>query len=319
MTTQSPALHVVLGAGQVGPLLANELLQAGYRVRLVSRSGASLQRERLEVMQGELTDIAFTTEACRGAEVVYHCANPAQYHRWESLLFPLSRGILEGAKRAKARRLVVLDNLYMVGKPSSSPFNEDAGMRPCSKKGELRKQLVNEFFSAHARGDIEVTSGRASDFFGPGATGMSAFGDHLGSRLAKKKPVEVFGNPDLPRSYSYIPDVAKGLAVLGANDKSIGKVWHLPVAWSGTTRELLVAIGKELGREVKLRPVPDFLLALIGLFSPMMGAIREMTYQWKMPYVVDDRRFIETFGVHATPSQEAITATAQYLRQKYAL
>jgi hypothetical protein len=40
-----------------------------------------------------------------------------------------------------------------------------------------------------------------------------------------------------------------------------------------------------------------------------MRAIREMLYQWQRPYVIDDRRFRTTFGVEATPIDEAIRMT----------
>jgi nucleoside-diphosphate-sugar epimerase len=313
---QTSKTHVVLGAGQVGPLLAQELLGRGLKVRVVSRRATGDAQERLEFIQGDLTDLAFTQAACQGAEVVYNCTNPAEYHQWDKLLPPLTRSIREAAIRTKSK-LVVLDNLYMVGRPETAPFNEDHPMKPCSKKGELRKQLVEEYLSASARGDLQVTLGRASDFFGPGAAGMSAFGEHLGRALAKKKPVEVFGNPDLPRSYSYIPDVAKGLAILGTQEGAFGKVWHLPIAWNGTTRELIGKIGEAAGIKATVRKVPDFMLGILGLFMPQLGAIREMTYQWKAPFLVDDSRFCKAFGVEATPAHKAISATAQYLKRAY--
>lgn len=310
MVDGASPLHVVLGAGQVGLRLAEKLLGDGRRVRIVRRGAPGAARPGLEWRQGDIADLTFVRGACEGAAVVYHTANPPQYHRWAELLPPLARGALEGA-RSSGAKLVVLDNVYMVGRPEKVPFDEDAPMRPCSRKGALRKRLVEQYLDAHARGEVRFTSGRAADFFGPGAGAMSGLGEHLARRLAARKPVEVFGDPDLPRSYSYIPDVVDGLAVLGARDESIGRIWHLPVAWNGTTRELVARIGRELGIEAKVRPVPDFLLAIVGLFQPMLGAIREMTYQWKMPFLLDDRRFRTTFGVEPTPVDQAVREAAK--------
>ena len=45
----------------------------------------------------------------------------------------------------------------------------------------------------------------------------------------------------------------------------------------------------------------------------MLGAMREMTYQWKAPFVVDDRRFRATFQVEPTPAEEALRASAAAL------
>ncbi len=47
------------------------------------------------------------------------------------------------------------------------------------------------------------------------------------------------GNPDLPHTYSYVPDIAAGLATLGTDARAMGQVWHLPGPPTGTTRALL--------------------------------------------------------------------------------
>jgi len=314
-TNEKSELHVVMGAGQVGPALARELVALGHRVRLVRRGPPTTEGQSIEWMRGDLGDPAFAAKACRGAAVVYNCTNPQLYHKWDQLLFPVARGILDGAAQAGAK-LVVLDNLYMIGVPDKVPFDESAPMKPRSHKGELRKQLVEQYLEAHARGHVQWTSGRAADFFGPGAAEMSAFGDRLAQRMATGKAIEVFGNPHLPRSYSFIPDVARGLAILGTHSESWGKIWHLPVAWKGSTLELIDAIAREVGLPAKTTRMPDFMLSVAGLFSPMIGALREMTYQWKIPFVVDDRRFCTTFGVEATPANEAVGQAAQAILQR---
>src|SRR5215475_12619759 len=96
MKTPQP-LHVVLGAGQVGPLVARELVEQGFRVRLVRRGAPDPTLRGVEWLRGDLTDEAFATRACRGADVVYNCTNPAEYHRWDELLVPLARSIRTAA------------------------------------------------------------------------------------------------------------------------------------------------------------------------------------------------------------------------------
>src|SRR5271165_6112972 len=104
-------LHVIFGAGQIGTLLARELLARGVRVRLVRRGTAGTAAPGLEWARADVTDAAQADTAADGAAVVYDCTNPAQYHRWDELLPPLKRGVLGAAVRAGAR-LVVLDCLY---------------------------------------------------------------------------------------------------------------------------------------------------------------------------------------------------------------
>jgi nucleoside-diphosphate-sugar epimerase len=308
MPMHAQALHTIFGAGQVGTLLADELLRRGHRVRLVRRGPAGAARPGLEWMRGDVTDAAFADAAARGAAVVYNCVNPPDYGRWEGVLEPLMRAVQGAATRAGAR-LVVLDCLYMIGRPAAAPFDEDTPMQPCTRKGELRKLLVEELFEAHRRGEVEVASGRASDYFGPATPLSMVLYPRALERLRAGKPVELFGDPDQRHAYNFTPDVARGLAELGTRPEAVGKVWHLPAAWTGTTRELITRAGALLGQPGTLRRVPAWALAGLGLVSGELRAIREMLYQWEQPYVLDDRRFRSVFGVEATPIDEALRAT----------
>ena len=43
----------------------------------------------------------------------------------------------------------------------------------------------------------------------------------------------------MPHGYTYTPDVARGLAILGRDPRAPGRVWHLPTAAKLTTREAI--------------------------------------------------------------------------------
>lgn len=306
-----PSLHVIFGAGQIGTLLADDLLARGLRVRLVRRGPPGPARPGLSWASADVTDAASADAAAAGAAVVYDCTNPAQYHRWDELLPPLKRGVRQAAARAGAR-LVVLDCLYMYGQPEKAPFDEDTPLRPCSHKGQLRAQLARELFEAHRRGEVRATTGRASDYFGP-AVPTALLGAQFAQRLMAGKALQMGGDPDQPHSYSYGPDVARGLAVLGLRPDADGNAWHLPVSWQGTTRGLVQALAATLGRPAKVQAFPDWVLRAMGLLNPVLGAAAEMTYQWKAPYLLDDSRFRKAFGVQATPAAQAVAETAAWM------
>lgn len=309
--SQGP-LHTIFGAGQVGTHLADELVARGARVRLVRRSAPGPDKPGVTWMQGDVTDSQFADRACDGAQVVYNCTNPAAYHRWDELLPPLANGIREAATRADAR-LVVLDNLYMYGHTEADgTMNERTPMRPCSRKGELRKRLAETLFQAHERGEVRVAVGRASDFFGPGGINSAVFRPRTLDQLRAGKPVEVLGDPDTRHSYNYIPDVARGLAVLGTDTAGDGKVWHLPTAFHGTTRELLQRFADHHGNSLKLRRIPTWAIRAVGVFVPLMGALAEMMYQWESDFILDDTAFREQFGLEPTALDEAVRATARW-------
>jgi len=72
---------------------------------------------------------------------------------------------------------------------------------------------------------------------------------------------------------------------------------------------LISRFGAAVEQPGGVRVVPSWALSALGLVSNEMRAIREMLYQWERPYVIDDRRFCTTFGVSATPIDDAIRAT----------
>lgn len=55
--------------------------------------------------------------------------------------------------------------------------------------------------------------------------------------------------------------------------------------------------------------MPKLVIRGLGLFMPFMREVPEMIYQWEQPYVLDDSRFVSTFGWSATPVDDAVAAS----------
>lgn len=159
-------IHVVFGAGQVGPHLAARLLAAGRRVRVVKRSASALPAGA-ELAAGDAADPAFCKEVARGASVLYHCMNPPYFAKAWADQLPRLADNLVAAARAAGARLVVLDNLYMLGRPADGRLDEETPFAPRSRKGETRARVAQVYVDAHQRGEAPVVIGRASDFYGP--------------------------------------------------------------------------------------------------------------------------------------------------------
>jgi nucleoside-diphosphate-sugar epimerase len=312
---EAPALHVVLGAGQIGNLVADQLLARGHRVRQVRRGAPGAARPGLEWRSGDLKDPAFTAGVLAGAAAAYQCVNVA-YDQWATLLPPLLRGINEGAARAKVK-LVVLDNLYLYGRPEGV-ITEESPVAPRSRKGELRARLAAETLALSQKGDLKVAVGRASDFYGPGVTLASIFGERFFQRVAKGQSGESLGDPDQLHSYSYGPDVAAGLLAL-ADPRADGQVWHLPVSPPETTRAWIGQFGRQYGRPITVGTIPDFVLKGMGLFVPVMREVAEMTYQWRGPFVLGDAKIRAAFGLSHTPPAEGVRRTVEWARGQYGL
>jgi nucleoside-diphosphate-sugar epimerase len=303
--------HIVFGTGQVGRPLVETLVAAGHDVVAVNRNGAgSIPGAR--VVGGDATDTAFTSAVCAGADAVYFCLNAPSYERWTEEFPPLQRGVLAGAESAGAR-LVVLDNLYAYGPPRGAALVETMPANPSSAKAAVRAAMTEELLAAHHAGRVEVAIGRASDYFGPGAT-RSALGETVFGAALAGGAAQVMGDPEQPHSYSYTPDVAAALAILGTAEGATGAVWHLPVPETRTTHEIVASVYAAAGRRPRMLAAGALTLRTIGLFKPAMREYLHTLYQFSDAWVVDDTAFRRAFGDPTTPLDEALVTTLDWYR-----
>jgi nucleoside-diphosphate-sugar epimerase len=290
----------------------DELVSKGRGVRMVNRGGRANVPEGVEVVGGDAADPGFTREASAGASVVYFALNPP-YDKWPELFPGLQAGVLEGATTAGAR-LIAMENLYAYGPPGKHPITEDMPFAPNTRKGRIRAGMSQQLMEAHKSGKVRVTIGRASDFFGPRVV-VSAAGEQIFGRAVEGKSAQVAGNPDQPHTYTYMPDIGKGLVTLGEREEALGRAWHLPNPETVTTREFVEMIFEEVGKPARIQVAPKILLRALGLFNPPLRETIEMLYEFEEPFVADHSDFTRTFGDHATPLGEAIQETVRWYRE----
>lgn len=290
----------------------------GKRVRIVKRSSSGVP-DGVELLQGDAKDQKFCVEAARGAFTVYHVMNPPYYARiWAELLPGYTENLIAAAGRNGAR-LVVLDNVYALGRPQGRPLDEDTLPNPCSRKGEVRARVSERMWEAHRRGDVRVTIARGSDFYGPGGE-RSHLGDQFWRRVIAGKRGPVLVNPDAIHTYHYIPDVAAGLVTLGlADDDAYGRPWMLPCAPAEPMRALVARFSRALGREIRLMAIPPIALKTLALVVPFLRELDEILYQWKEPFVIDDRRFRERFGQLPEDVERAAMETVEWAKVHYGM
>jgi nucleoside-diphosphate-sugar epimerase len=304
-------LHVVFGAGQVGRALAARLAGLGVPVRIVSRHQPSAPLDGCDWQAADATDPEAATDAAKGASVVYQCLN-APYTDWPKRFPPLQRGALSAAERHGAL-LVSLENVYAYGPTGGKPMTEDLPLAATTVKGRTRAAMTQELLAAADAGRVRVAIGRASDFFGAGAT-ESSLGERVFGNAVAGKRADFIGNPNLLHTYSYIPDIAAGLATLGTDERAVGGVWHLPGPETVTTRQLLELVAGDVGHPVGVRSLPKLAVRALGLFNPTIRELVELSYEFEQPFVLDTTKYQSTFGTEATPLATAIATTVEWYR-----
>lgn len=311
--TYADELHVVFGAGQVGQALVTRLARSGAAVRAVSLHRPAALADGVGWRAADVTNPEAATDAAKGASVVYQCLN-APYTQWPRRFPPLQRGVLTAAERADAL-LVSLENVYGYGPTGGTPMTEDLALAATTVKGRTRAAMTRELLAASHAGRVRIAIGRASDFFGAGVT-ESTLGERVFANAIAGQRADFIGNPDLLHTYSYVPDIAAGLATLGTDARAVGQVWHLPGPETVTTRAILELIAREVGHPVDIRSVPKLALRALGLVNPMMRALNEMTYEFDELFVLDTTKYQSTFGAAGTPLMTAIAETVAWYRTR---
>jgi nucleoside-diphosphate-sugar epimerase len=306
-------LHVVFGFGQVGSALTAHLAGLGLPVRVVSRNRPSGRVDGADWRAADATDPEAATEAAKGASVVYQCLN-APYTDWPERFPPLQRGVLAAAERNSAL-LVSLENIYGYGPTGGKAMTEDLPLAATTVKGRTRAAMTQELLDAADAGRVRIAIGRASDFFGAGVT-ESSLGERVFANAVAGKRADFVGNPNLPHTYSYIPDMAAGLATLGTDERAVGGVWHLPGPETATTRQILDLVAGDVGHPVGVRSLPKLAVRALGLFNPTIRELVELSYEFDAPFVLDTTKYESTFGTAGTPLSTAISATVAWYQNR---
>jgi nucleoside-diphosphate-sugar epimerase len=223
----------------------------------------------------------------------------------------LAASMLAAAERTAAV-LVTTSNLYGYG-PTDHPLRESDPLLATGKKGRVRAEMWADALAAHRAGRARVTEARASDYFGPGVRDQGHIGARAIPNLLDGRPVQVMGDVDVPHSWTYVPDIASALVILGTDERAWGRAWHVPTNPPLSQRQVFTAIAQCAAVPApKLKTLPGWALKPLGLVMPNLGELDEVRYQFDRPFVIDSTAFESTFGGVATPIAAALEATVAY-------
>jgi nucleoside-diphosphate-sugar epimerase len=298
------ALHVIVGKGPVGTTTAEVLAAEGHEVRVLSRSGGR-STDTVEHRQVDAVDAAALAEAARGAVALYNAVNPA-YTRWATDWPPVAAALLTAAERTGAV-LVTMSNLYVYGRPAG-PMTPDSPLAATDTKGRVRARMWREALAAHEAGRVRVAEARAADFVGPQVPGAHSHLMRQLPALRAGRRAWVVGDPDVPRGWSYLPDVAATLATLGTDERALGRAWHVP-STVRSQRQALTELGTAAGASsVRVSGIPWPVLRAVGAVVPFARELVDVRHQFDQPYVIDAQATEATFGLTATPWDDVLDA-----------
>lgn len=300
--------HIVVGAGPVGRHVAQLLAERGSDVTVVTRSGTSTGIDGVKHDKVDASDATQLSAVADGAAVLYNCANPGDYTTWTTVWPPLAASFLEAAERSGAV-LAITGNLYPYG-PVAGPMIEGLPDAARDTKGILRTKIWADAKAAHEAGRLRAVEVRGSDYVGTGV-GDNGHVTRVVPSAMEGKHVRVIGDANQPHTWTDVLDVARTLVAAGEDETAHGRIWHVPSNAPRTQKEaindVLAAAGKP---PIKVTAVPGFILTAASTFVPLMREVRDMSYQFTSPYILDSQAARTHFGVDPTPWDEVCRRTA---------
>jgi len=302
-------MQTILGSGgAIGTELAKALKEYTSDIRLVSRNPQAIH-ETDELVAADITNADETLKAVEGSEVAYLAIGlPYSYKVWKEIWPKVMRNTIDACK-ANNTKLVFIDNIYMYDPEHLANMTESTPINPGSKKGEVRKEILEMLMNEVEAGNLNALVARCADYYGPGINATSMLTETVFKKLANNEKTNWLGPLNFKHSFTYVPDAGKGTAILGNTEDAFNQVWHLPTAADPMTgQEIADAIAKGMGKKAKTMVLTRFIASIMGVFMPVMKELKEMMYQYDREYVFNSKKFEDRFNFTPTSYEEGIAA-----------
>lgn len=300
--------HLIVGAGPVGRHVAQLLAARGSEVVVATRSGTDTGIDGVTHVKLDASDADALSAAAEGAAVLYNCANPADYTTWREFWPPLAAAFLVAAERSGAV-YAITGNLYPYG-PVDQPMKEGMPDAATDYKGGLRASMWAEAKALHDAGRIRAVEIRGSDYVGTGV-GRNGHVTRQLPRALKGKRAWVFGRKDQPHTFTDVLDTARLLIAAADDESSHGRIWHVPSNPPRTQEQAITDVLTSVGKPaVGVSVIPKPMFVALSWAVTIVRELRQLSYQWTEPYVLDDSDAREHFGMEPTPWDEVCRRSA---------
>lgn len=247
-------VFVTGGTGFVGAHLVKALRARGDTVTALVRRPALVEQlgwgQEVRLVRGDLDNEAALREASAGADVVYHVAGKIAARNAAEFMATNRDGtanVLEAARDAGAGRFVFVSSLA-VGGPTTPghPIDETRPPAPVTDYG--RSKLAAEVLVRAM--PLPWTIVRPPVVYGEWDRGtLKIF------QLARRGIVPVFGDGSQDLSVIHAEDLARSL-IAATSPAAVGHIYYAAHQSTTTSRELVLAAGRALGKTPRIVPVP---------------------------------------------------------------
>ena len=299
-------MQTILGSGgAISNPLAKELMKYTDKVRLVARNPKKVN-ESDELFTANLTDQEQVKKAVAGSEVVYLTVGlEYKIAVWKRDWPVIMQNTIDACLLHNAK-LVFFDNVYAYAPDEIPHMTEESRIAPQTKKGKVRAQLLKMIFDAIQTKSLTALVGRSADFYGPNV--KTGFLNLLVIDKFKNNQKAMWqSNPSCIHSFTYTPEAATALALLGNTPDAYNQTWHLPTSsekWTG--KDFINHIAEAFQVKPRYFVLSKTMIGIMSLFSPMMKELKEMQYQNDQDYFFDSAKFEKRFSLTPTRYTDGI-------------
>jgi UDP-glucose 4-epimerase len=255
------------GAGFVGSHVVDALVERGDTVRVLDNFStgdlANLEhvRSRINVLDGDITDLATVQTAMEGVELVFHQAALASVPR--SIANPLATHhacvtgtlhVLMAAREAGVRRVVYAASSSAYGGSRKLPKEEDDPTLPLSPYAVAK--LAGEYYCAAFAGvyGLETVRLRYFNVFGPRQSPSSPYAavipKFIEAMASGRRPL-IHGDGEQSRDFTYVADVVQANLLAAEAPGVHGKVYNIACGQRTSLLELVQHINTLLGTDIQ--------------------------------------------------------------------
>ena len=307
-------MQTILGSGgTIGKDLAKELIQYTSDIRLVSRNPKKVN-DSDSLFPADVNDAKQIDAAIAGSDVVYVVVGfEYKLKVWQQQWPTFMRNVIDACARHNCK-LVFFDNVYCYDRNEVPHMTEESKLNPPSKKGVVRKQLVDMIWEAVQQNKIKAIIARSADFYGP-ENDKSMLVATVADNYKKGKKANFFGGLNFVHTFTYTPDAAKATAILGNTEDAYNQTWHVPTTSEKLTgKDWITLFANEMHVKPEVSILPVWMMKVLGLFIPIMKEFPEMNYQYEQDYILDSTKFEKRFGIKATSPAEGVKKTVAALK-----
>jgi UDP-glucose 4-epimerase len=279
------------GAGFIGSHIVEELLRRGDTVRVLDNftTGARENLENfhgnLEVVEGDLREARTVKAAVQDVELVFHLAafiSVAQSMADPETCFAVNVGgtvvLLEAARRAGARKVVLSSSCAVYGDTNVIPTTEETPLSPLSPYA-LSKQVNELYARLYTRTlGLPVTALRYYNVYGPRQRPDSDYAAAIPifvRRLVAGEPITIYGDGKQSRDFIFVKDVVRA-NLLATESDAAGEAFNICTGRETNLLDLLEELSEVSPRQPEVRfeaPRPGDIYRSAGSPEKAAGAL----------------------------------------------